>query len=247
MQVNFDISRCDKLTNQYYKNLCRVLSLEPNTRPTDKTFTGQPQVDILYLNKLDDVTLIDLCSSNKYLNDLCNNEYFWMNRTLAKFPFLGTGEEIVKSYIPAGVGWKEYYIWMSDMALLDIKQLEDLAFSELRFDLQLLLGDRKYGDIFDSSDYKRRVHRSYRPVVVDPRYEPIWGKSQILGFPYQGKEIFLACPNDRLKYPSLKQNPPGHPYPFIPFCAGMESSYSINAANQKNQEEGKPERYNLYF
>ena len=64
-----------------------------------------------------------------------------MNRTLSKFPFLGTAEEINRNYIPAGVGWKEYYIWLSDMALQSDEVLEELA-NDLRLDIQLLLGER---------------------------------------------------------------------------------------------------------
>ena len=65
-----------------------------------------------------------------------------MNKTLRKFPFLGTGEEIRNAYIPDGVGWKEYYIWLSDLALLPDNVLTELAYNNLRLDVELLLGER---------------------------------------------------------------------------------------------------------
>ncbi len=135
--------RCDQLTNQYYQNLCQTLTIKPGNNPNVLPFTGDKATDIIILGKLNDIDLLSVCGTNKYLNDLCNNEYFWMNRTLTKFPFLGTGKEIAMSYIPSGVGWKEYYIWLSDMALLPEYELEEWAQSNLRLDIQLLLGERK--------------------------------------------------------------------------------------------------------
>jgi len=135
--------RCENLTNQYYRDLCRVLQIEPGTRPTTTPFTGNTTVDVLILNNLTDAELIEGCRTNKYLNDLCNNESFWMNRTLQKFPFLGTGREIYDNYIPARAGWKEYYIWLSDMALVRSDQLEELANTTNRLDLKLLAGYKR--------------------------------------------------------------------------------------------------------
>ena len=137
-----NMSRCDLLTNNYYKNLCQVLSIQPGTNPNTKPFTGNKATDIIILEKLNDNDLISVCSTNKYLNDLCNTESFWMNRTLSKFPFLGSGEEIARRYIPEGVGWKEYYIWLSDMALRDLRILEKVPDRE---DIKLLVASKSIG------------------------------------------------------------------------------------------------------
>ena len=134
--------RCNQLINQYYRNLCNVVNIQPGNNPNVLPLTGHKATDIIILGKLNDIDLLSVCGTNKYLNDLCNNEFFWMNRTLTKFPFLGTGKEIVMNYIPSGVGWKEYYIWLSDMALLPEYKLEEWAQSNLRLDIQLLLGER---------------------------------------------------------------------------------------------------------
>lgn len=164
-----NMSRCDQLTNQYYKNLCNTLAIKPGTNPNVKPFTGNKATDIIILEKLNDNDLISVCSTNKYLNDLCNTEYFWMNRTLAKFPFLGTGEEIVNRYIPEGVGWKEYYIWLSDMALRDINILSNFPY---RNDIQLLLSAKK-GEGFATpkimTDNMLQFFRNVDLGKVDPR------------------------------------------------------------------------------
>jgi hypothetical protein len=48
-----------------------------------ENFTGNKDVDLIILDKLDDRTLFYVCGMNQkdeYVNRICNDDYFWMNR-----------------------------------------------------------------------------------------------------------------------------------------------------------------------
>ena len=51
-----------------------------------KPFTGIRDVDLLILKELADEDLFTLCQVDKYINSLCNNENFWLNKLLKKYP-----------------------------------------------------------------------------------------------------------------------------------------------------------------
>jgi hypothetical protein len=69
------------------------------------TFTGLKDTDLLILMELNDNDLFKVCSINKYLNSLCNNEYFWYNRIVKKY-----GEDVAKQTNKNT--WKKYYIFL---------------------------------------------------------------------------------------------------------------------------------------
>lgn len=66
-------------------------------------FTGLKDTDLLILMQLEDKELFEVCSLNKYLYSLCNNEHFWYNRIVKKY-----GEEVAKQKNKNT--WKKYYI-----------------------------------------------------------------------------------------------------------------------------------------
>ena len=144
---------CDVLESVYYRNLCKVLSIgrvnqipnQPNpnqinpTRPTPSPFTGNKATDTIILTMLNDLDLINVCHSNKYLNNLCNNEAFWINRTVQNYgDALGNASQIA-AYVPRGTSWKQYYLWLSDMMLRDATTIRKIAETHNRDDLKLLL------------------------------------------------------------------------------------------------------------
>ena len=69
--------------------------------------TGNKDVDLKILNNLEDKDLVNLCSVNRYSRRLCNDEYFWLNRILKKFPYLSL--EMLKQY-KKDRRWADYYI-----------------------------------------------------------------------------------------------------------------------------------------
>ncbi|GAG92810.1 unnamed protein product, partial [marine sediment metagenome] len=99
-----------------YKNLQNILS-DPVTldQTSEITFTGDKDTDLIILNKLSDNDLVNVCSVNKYVNKLCQNESFWLNRTVKKFgKYLGKALTIKKNS-PPGIKWKDYYLWLSGL------------------------------------------------------------------------------------------------------------------------------------
>ena len=81
-----------------------------------KMFTGNKETDKIVLSQLDDYDLSSVCATNKHLNEICKDETFWRNRTLARFgAYLGNAEQI-KEYMKSYdfETWKKYYISLID-------------------------------------------------------------------------------------------------------------------------------------
>lgn len=118
--------QCPQVGSPQYRRLCQTLSVPVfYEKGTPKALTGLPATDLLILNELSDEDLIDTCAVNKYVNNLCNNDSFWLNRVIDRYgKKLGHGTVIRKKYIPDGTSWKEYYLWLS--GLLDGP--EDIAY-----------------------------------------------------------------------------------------------------------------------
>ncbi len=133
--------QCSDITSPMYKDLCQTLS-QPIIRETaiTRAFTNLPATDLLILMELSDEDLISTCASNKYLNNLCQNESFWLNRTMKRFGYLGTPQEINRKYIPDGTSWKDYYLWLSDItANPDVHVVYNFAIEYNREDVLLVL------------------------------------------------------------------------------------------------------------
>ena len=60
-------------------------------------------VDMEVLKKLDDRSLLSLCSVDKYTNMLCKNEVFWKVRTNEKY-----GN--ISKYKPGDMTWRDFYL-----------------------------------------------------------------------------------------------------------------------------------------
>ena len=69
--------------------------------------TGNKNLDMEILNRLEDRDLVNICLVNQYTNQLCQNKYFWINRIKKKFPYLDL--EIMKKY-KKDRSWADYYI-----------------------------------------------------------------------------------------------------------------------------------------
>ena len=76
--------------------------------------TKNRDTDFIVLNQLKDYELTQVCQANKYVNSLCNDDIFWMNRVLDRFGiYLGSSEKIRTEYL-TGRTWKEYYMWLRE-------------------------------------------------------------------------------------------------------------------------------------
>jgi ankyrin repeat protein len=68
--------------------------------------TGNKDLDIKILNHLTDSDLISVCKVNKKASQLCNDQKFWLNRILTKFPYLTI--DILNKY-KKDRSWSDYY------------------------------------------------------------------------------------------------------------------------------------------
>ena len=64
-------------------------------------------MDFKILNELDDKDLVKVCQTNRQANELCNDQTFWLNRILIRFPYLGL--DVLKKYKQER-SWSQYYI-----------------------------------------------------------------------------------------------------------------------------------------
>lgn len=132
---------CSNVASQNYRMLCEILAAPVSyNHKNPETFTGLSATDILILQNLSDKDLTSVCTVNTYLHNLCDNESFWLNRVLHRFGELGSGVEIREKYIPDGVSWKDYYLWLSGLLDSPIEMVKNLAFLHNREDLKILLG-----------------------------------------------------------------------------------------------------------
>ena len=69
--------------------------------------TGYKNLDFKILNQLDDKDLVKFCQTNRQANELCNDQTFWLNRILNRFPYLDLN--ILKQYKQER-SWSQYYI-----------------------------------------------------------------------------------------------------------------------------------------
>lgn len=70
-----------------------------------KAFTGIKDVDLTILSNLNDKDLLNVCSTNKYVYDICKREdSFWKNRFIKRF-----GKH-ASEYKPEERTWKNHYM-----------------------------------------------------------------------------------------------------------------------------------------
>ena len=69
--------------------------------------TGIRDLDHIILNQLEDKDLVNICLVNKAAQKLCNDQTFWFNRILSRFPNIPP-EVFVKNRVDRS--WSEYYI-----------------------------------------------------------------------------------------------------------------------------------------
>ena len=69
--------------------------------------TGNKNLDLVILNKLNDIDLVNVCQTNHQANELCNDQKFWLNRIMITFPYLDL--DLLKQY-KGDRSWSQYYI-----------------------------------------------------------------------------------------------------------------------------------------
>ena len=70
--------------------------------------TGNRDVDIDILNRLNDKDLVSSCQTNKYAQSVCNDEKLWLRRSIDRFSKYVSVEEMKK--FKGNRTWGEYYV-----------------------------------------------------------------------------------------------------------------------------------------
>ncbi len=70
--------------------------------------TGTKYLDYKILNDLNDKDLINYCSVNSQAKKICNDQDFWLNRIMVKFPYLPP--DLMLEHKDEDRTWSEYYI-----------------------------------------------------------------------------------------------------------------------------------------
>ena len=75
-------------------------------------FTSHKDTDFEVLDKLNDYDLVSTCRVNSYFRKLCNDDKFWLNRTIKRFGQVLEGIEEIRKYKQKYnfATWKTYYI-----------------------------------------------------------------------------------------------------------------------------------------
>lgn len=106
--------------------------------------TGIKDVDMKIIDNLNDVELGKVCTVNKYVNKLCNEEIFWVNRIRRIYPI--TTEELnqMKEYL-LFPSYKELYIWLQ-------KEFRTRQLDLRRFDIKFKIfkDNLKYNSAFEN-------------------------------------------------------------------------------------------------
>jgi len=81
---------------------------------TTKTLTGNKDVDLIILSKLEDKDLLSMCLTSKYADNLCKTDSIWIDRLVNKY-----GRNVLK-YKDQNKTYKRYYLQLIYYLNLDI-------------------------------------------------------------------------------------------------------------------------------
>ena len=70
--------------------------------------SGIKDLDYKILNELDDKDLVNFCLTNKRADEYCNDQNYWFNRIIYKFPYIPL--DVLKKYKKERT-WSNYYIY----------------------------------------------------------------------------------------------------------------------------------------
>jgi hypothetical protein len=77
-----------------------------------KALTGIMELDLIILQNLNDYELGKVCQVNKYVNSLCDDDIFWLNRNMIFFKLSRTETNKMMKYLGFNT-YKELYKYLS--------------------------------------------------------------------------------------------------------------------------------------
>lgn len=155
--------------------------------------TGDKNLDMMILMQLNDDELGKVCSVNKYVNVLCSNDIFWMNRFLKRYSIDNNEASSFRSYL--NMNWKELYRYFKQFKLKNIPIIlrflrdptyidrliqdlikpdlaiwinKDLLIQELRKHLIIILADK--GNMGSLKNWLLDISDPFRPNALSIMY-----------------------------------------------------------------------------
>lgn len=94
-------------------SLPKIPIREKEKQLPSSVLTGNKDTDLIILSNLNDYDLSSVCRVNKYTKELCNNENFWMNRTIKRFGQFS--RDINVDRLKLNMTWKQFYVKLVDV------------------------------------------------------------------------------------------------------------------------------------
>lgn len=108
--------------------------------------SGNKDADLLILQKLTDYELAQVCQVNKKVQNLCENEIFWITRTINKFPFLNYSDVIrMKEYLGFDHSKKLYKYLIS----FPVKDYEEVVTTDRNYIISLFKDEKLLNDVIN--------------------------------------------------------------------------------------------------
>ena len=124
------------------------------------SLTQNKDTDIIILQQLSDSELGKVCKVNKYVNSICNDDKFWLNRLIIKLKF--TGEEATKLRDYLGYNnFKELYVYLQTFQTKMTRNGKTLTIDRQKYVNFLRKGRSTLDDIIN------RNIKTTLPVYVD--------------------------------------------------------------------------------
>jgi len=174
-----------------------------------KYFTGIKDLDIKIINYLDDNNLFNIIRTNKYLYLLTCNDNFWMNRVIKKYGKIIGGPEYIKvNFIDSN--WKNYYIFVKKLLLLNINDTLEYAKNNKRYDLLNIISECIRLQRTIDINIHRDEFNLVKAVLRNPLFNPSVNDNEIISicsfFGYE--DILIEILKDPRVNPSSNENEP---------------------------------------
>lgn len=113
--------------------------------------TGIKDTDLKIIQELTDNELNKVCQVNKYVNPLCNEERFWLQRILIHFKMLNS-QEVNKMKSFFGFSYKELYIFLKTFPVkqnfIEVRKNVEMTREEI---ISILKEENVINQIIDTS------------------------------------------------------------------------------------------------
>ena len=138
--------------------------------------TGNKNVDFVVLNLLTDYELSQVCQVNKYVNSLCNDDNFWLQRIINKYNLPSEYIIETKEFLEFEK-YKELYIYLKnsdwdDGTTSNQNRIENIV-SGLSKQIITKIKSENIPDWINKEKFIKRVKREIFDTLIEKRIDDI--------------------------------------------------------------------------